>query len=69
MVSAYRQVDYEFPRCLPTFPRSTERRASWRFLVVEPPMKSREGLENAYSRLMLILEVELKRSQHRGMRA
>jgi predicted acylesterase/phospholipase RssA len=57
MSSAYRQAEYEFARCVPTFPKSVERRASWRFQVVEPPMKAREGMEDAYARLLHILEV------------
>jgi predicted acylesterase/phospholipase RssA len=58
MLSAYRQAEWEIPRGVPTLPKSAERRASWRFLVVEPPMKTREGgMENAYARLMRVLEL------------
>ncbi len=57
MTSGYRMTAYEFNRRIQSFPVVDAPGPRWRFLAVEEPMKDREGNEQQYENLKLLLGV------------
>jgi predicted acylesterase/phospholipase RssA/MinD-like ATPase involved in chromosome partitioning or flagellar assembly len=61
MLSGYRMTDKNFRECVPQFPSDGDARGPWNFLQIEPLLKSRDGRELEYARLVKMLEVGASR--------
>jgi predicted acylesterase/phospholipase RssA/MinD-like ATPase involved in chromosome partitioning or flagellar assembly len=61
MLSGYRMTDKNFRECVPQFPSGGDTRRRWNFLQIEPLLKSKEGRELEYARLVKMLEVGASR--------
>jgi len=56
MTSGYRMAEYEFPRSIKGFPRTTPVSLAWPFLAVEQPLKTAAGIDRAHRDLMELLK-------------
>ncbi len=57
MLSGYRMTEEEFPRSIPSFPRSSRANSNWRFLSIGRVMETRRDDEEAYDEMKELLDV------------
>lgn len=60
MTSGYRMTEHEFDRTIRGFPLPGEDVRNWNFLVLETPMKQKQGSEAANTELARLLEIGAK---------